>query len=767
MKSLNPFKVNRKKYIDQMLGTRLIGYTNQYAEKASFDDVAWKYTYPDGISINLFFHDKTKTGTTKKVTLKSTQDIWKLEESKRHLLMAYAIDTIPTKLSKISKQHRLIFARNFLSEHHYSLHNLTQEQLDKVFDTLNSTSAPRLKPFISWLKGKSFIPPHIELKSTKGEIDLYDELGKIASKIPDNNVLLALGAIFYDTIPPDETMWQISPLLNQRNVFICAMSALAMASPNRVAAEQIVLTNQYIKDVKLESGDCIHWLDWQGSKGYKDHQNHLLANMIEPLNRALKYIRQITEPARVLARFYETPLMPLKLLLGEFQPEPSRLTKSRVNMKKPVHLIQLGYLLGFYKENSELSVPKETPDAFPLSNSQYWRKKVYQFSKVDYISLSEWTTSERVMGVFLKKTDIHTIFGDKMDGTMVKIGDLQNCWIKYIKKTIPTFPFTHASGSNKCKFSSMMFAFLGRQVALTGSGVIGQRSFYHLTQGLQLSNLLSIKLSNRQPPSIFEEFGFSKKFKITPNQFRHWLNDTGDRGGIAHRILNLWSGRQSPEQILNYIHSTEGERANVIRDILFNDEKLDEDNIRSIKVYSQSEYEALTGIGDGISSATSTGFCIQNLLTSPCEYMNDFETQCSLCSHACHVKGDKEALDLLKKDCEYQTKRLAIIKSKPNFSQSKGMKDWFKVHYRNTALLKELVGLMEDPEIKDGSVIRVIASKSEIHITDLNLKLVDKRKLSLACAKSALEQIIDDINSSKSDDDDTLNNLLAMIPEAE
>jgi len=229
-------------------------------------------------------------------------------------------------------------------------------------------------------------------------------------------------------------------------------------------------------------------------------------------------------------------------------------------------------------------------------------------------------------------------------------------------------------------------------------------------------------------------------------------------------MLNLWSGRASPEQLLNYIHSTEGERASVVRDILFKDEKVDEDNIHPVKVYSQSEYEALTGIGDGISTATNTGFCVQNLLTSPCEYMSNFETQCTLCTDACHVKGDEFALDLLQKDHKYQLQRLKNLESKPNFRHSEGMQTWFHVHHRNTAMLKELTVLMNDPDIKEGSVIRVLASKSEIRITDLNLKLVDKRKLSLPCSKTALEQIIDDITPTESGDD-TFSNLLSMIPE--
>ncbi|WP_350640010.1 hypothetical protein, partial [Psychrobacter sp. CAL606-MNA-CIBAN-0158] len=71
------------------------------------------------------------------------------------------------------------------------------------------------------------------------------------SKLPSEKALLALGAIFYDVIPPYQggekdsiEAWQpfLSSKQEQRDSFSCTMAALGMASPNRVGAEQVLLT---------------------------------------------------------------------------------------------------------------------------------------------------------------------------------------------------------------------------------------------------------------------------------------------------------------------------------------------------------------------------------------------------------------------------------------------------------------------------------------------------------------------------------------------
>lgn len=132
------------------------------------------------------------------------------------------------------------------------------------------------------------------------------------------------------------------------------MSALAMSSPNRATAEQVLLTKQRVKahnEVVNNNINTVYYLNWRGSKGYKDYQNHINAEMAESLDRALHYTALVTEPARVLARFYQNPNLSLKKVLGEFKPSAKNLDALKPNDSKPTNLIQLGFLLGFYDDS--------------------------------------------------------------------------------------------------------------------------------------------------------------------------------------------------------------------------------------------------------------------------------------------------------------------------------------------------------------------------------------------------------------------------------
>ena len=645
------------------------------------------------------------------------------------------------------------------------IHELTQNDLDEVLLSVSHDQGKILSAFFKWLQEKKFIAGTLQYPSQKDPDDGYDKHEKDRAKMPDDKLLAALGAIFYDTIPPDEAQWPGLQKGPQRSAFVCAMSALALASPNRVAAEQTVVANQEIKRYKSDDGKPIHWLDWQGSKDYKDSLNHLFAGMVEPLERAIKYIRQVTEPGRVLARFYQNPNDKLKNLLGDFKPSDYRMKRSRSDLDAPVHMLQLGYLLEFYNEDAVVPVPLGTKNANRRKNKTYHEKKISDLMSDDRVIMST-KLCVSLMGCNMKKNHIQSIFPDLNDNSLT-VSALQSNWIAHIHTSMPTFPRVYASGDNWINGSDALFIFHGSSFLSTKAAYGGQSSFYGLCVGSTLSTMFSNKVSGSSDlKTIFQDFGFSSDFRLLPHQFRHWINDTGERAGISHALLNLWSGRASPEQILAYVHSTEGERASVVRDILFKDfdaTQEPEELAKPIKVYSMEEYESLSGMYDGVASVTSTGFCDQNLMTSPCEYLNDFESQCTLCEHSCHVKGDNNSVDFLKKDHTVQVHRLEEVQSKPKFANSVHMQAWYKTHHPNVAMLEQLIELLQDDSIEKGSVIRVLPSRSEIRITDLSKKTVTKRKLALPSTDKDLERCLEDLKESESDSDSRFTQLLALF----
>tara|TARA_R110000787_G_C13440126_1_gene446322 strand:- start:2281 stop:4632 length:2352 start_codon:yes stop_codon:yes gene_type:complete len=776
MMSLDPLEANRRDYIADLRARPLEGYRNNRDLPATFDDVAWQFIGLDGRKMNLLFHDQAKI-SARHLHFSSLKQEHRLPDDPRHLLMAYAIDLVASKLAINSKVNLVRQAKALLRP---SIHTLTQAELGSVVAELSFDHAAQARHVFNWLQHHRFVSATLSYptlnKSDCTKRYYRDE--KTRTKKPEDKVLLALGAIFYDAIPPDECQWDFSPSITQRDAMVSTLAALAMAAPSRVASEIPALANQYLQSsVDRTSGQRVHWMDWPGSKGYKDNRNHLLANLIEPLQRGLAYCRQATEPARVLARFYQAPSQSLRQLLGEFTPESERLIRTEANLEAPTYLLQLGYLLGFYPLEATVAVDTGTTNAIrmhgPPGHDQltraHWRKPVYALKPDDRVVLTSKAAID-LFGTALLTTSIASIWPNRQSGPGIRphvtVSALQDGWLSHIHKVHPGFPRAYASGNNWVTACQALFIFRGPQLLIGNSSYPGQRSFYGLIMGKSLTKIFADDLYDSQKNrTIFGRYGFADDFAIRPHQFRHWLNDEGERAGLSHQIINLWSGRRSPEHILHYLHSSDDECASVIQDIWEKkprgaSEKADlAPTVQPIRVNTMQEYERLSGQRSGAASVTAVGFCQQDLVVEPCRYLNDFELQCTLCAQACHIKGDDQALKLLRDDLTVQLRRLQTIQNTGNFANSKHIQTWFKAHQGNSELLQQLIDLLQDPSIRDGSVIRVVLSKAEFRITDLATKILTTRKLALPDRDGALQQALT-YNTPPPEQDEFLNDFL-------
>ena len=122
--------------------------------------------------------------------------------------------------------------------------------------------------------------------------------------------------------------------------------------------------------------------------------------------------------------------------------------------------------------------------------------------------------------------------------------------------------------------------------------------------------------------------------------------------------------------------------------------------------------------------------------------MTEFETQCTLCSSSCHIAHDEYAIELLQKDLAVQKHNLKRVVEAINFTTSKGMQQWYEMHYQNTCMLKILIEVLSDNSIKEGSIVRLLTRSNTVRITDLETKTVAERTLSLPDAKKALQNAL-------------------------
>jgi hypothetical protein len=740
--------IKAKSDISHFKGTR--------GEPATWDDVAWFYVDKNGLRNNYYFTQNVVKDFI------NTDSCVQLSQEKKYLLMAYTLHSQSGKTSMGNKFQKISAARNFLSFVGEIDDISTETVAEFQYNDLCSGNVFYLvKVFIEWLIKSKLIRPEITFNEYTVPLKTGDEASLAnKEKLPEEKVLIALGAINYDTISINESNWKLHALDPQRDALVCAMTALAMGSPNRVGAEQTVLSSQLLHHhSQIVNGveKTVHYLNWRGSKGYKDYNNHILAGMTPVVERSLIYIQRATEPARILARFYTNPKAPLKDILLKFKPSKKNLKLLNLDMNKPIHMLALGMLIGFYDGTDKcVQVLKFTEGAEKSRYSQYWPKHIKALKLDDVISMGTAKACKKLLNVGFCAKQIKMIFSNRR----LTVSELQNKWIAHVTSKSPNFPvLSNNTKHGEVDMRTAMFAFTGNQFYRTKTGHSGALSFYFLVPPITVSRAVYQDLRKHlKIPNIFSRYGFSNDFHISLHQFRHYLNDCAERNGIPRQIINLWSGRVNPDQIVHYVHRTGAERANEISDILWAENDVSESEAaKSIRLISKDEYDQLT---DGVATETSSGICVQQLIYNPCTYLNDFDTQCALCSSSYHVAHDENAIALLEKDLTVQKQRMEDVQERQKFPHSQAMQGWFQTHYKNTEALDQLVTLMKAPDIKKGSLIRLVSQKNEFRITDLERKTVNIHSLKLVDADQALQLALD-LKTPKPESE--FENLLGMI----
>ncbi|MGL1720169.1 hypothetical protein ACSTHF_02055 [Vibrio parahaemolyticus] len=756
MNSINRFIANQKTYIADKKKQPLLGFTTPSGEPATWDDVAVTFTNASGIKINLIFNNANQPNAN---ILSTFTDKDKLDTDSHHLLFCFALDVLKGNTSVNNKREKVTCAKKLFIALNDNIASASLDEIQGAIDGMRHIQP--LNALFSWLRKHKMLSSKIcpDLKWERNvtrEKSGDDAIEAEKHKLPDEKTLLALGAIFFDVIPPyqtrnnrdkTETWTTLSHSRNsQIDSYVCTMSALAMSSPNRVAAEQVLLTKQRLQsDTEVVNGKAstVYYLNWRGSKGYLDYQNHINSEMAESLDRALHYTAIATEPARVLARFYKNPHLSLKKVLGHFKPSIKNIDELPFDQNKPTNLIHLGFLLGFYDEtDGYVRVTMDTDEAINATSNSGFPVFIKHISKLSLFDKLEIKSSCRYVSSLVgasvtAQSQLKKYFNNQKEMT---VAEFQNHYIAINQQAM--------SGYNRAKtkrvdYDQALFTYTEKQLRSRQSSHFLLMRIESL--GFQFEARLK-KIENSYA-TIFERHGFSSNFALTPHQLRHWQSDYLEKKGLPHLLLTMLSGRKSPEQTLTYVHTTNAQNASVIGDILYDKETEEEmqDKVEK-RIQSKAQYDEAT---DNLSPTfiSEVGFCTQDLTFNPCTYMTEFETQCTLCSSACHIAHDDEAIALLKKDLTIQKHNLKQVQEAINFATSVSMQRWYQTHYKRTCLLKSLIDVLSDKSIKEGSIVRFLTHSNIMRITDLNTKTVTEKKLSLPDAEEALQAAIDATNT--------------------
>ncbi len=692
-------------------------------EPARWDDPIWFHICPNTGFETRFLagthgvHGRGRSGCQPEFRLRQPYD---------GLIKVWIIEVTNAAISTSERQARVTTARNLLTHMTGDLYRQTAEGVTSLIG--NGRSLDRLRPFLAF-SAQNGLMPSIDVKSH----DDRDRTGHAAfdtrkDKLPDLDAVLLLGSLHKEIFQPVSQRGLVASgqKVPMMDAVATTFGLLGLASPNRLAAEVPVLAKQRLQKYSENGGKPVHYLDWAGSKGFRDNRNHILAVLADEVERSVNFFFNECEPARMLCRFYENPKQRLGDLLGDFEISKDRVRHLRLD-EPPPNLFVLGYALGFYREDAQVLVVLpgvEVPDDLAHNQKQYrerfTKKPIHLLRDSDRLACS--------LNLAVAVSSIPYLLGYQQLGgssaealeldkqPLITVADLQERWIDYFTtKLIPTFPYSHSTGEGKIRLADALFCIHGplmyqRSSAIGSGGKTLAKALYSVAPleavGIKAAQLLSG--SSGAQKSLFIKRGY-RDTRVMPHSLRHLGNTLAELSEIPREITTAWSGRCDPEQTDTYLHDRHEEQSRRVREVM----NPSEHDRREIRVVGQDAIARTTNLP---ASIMSTGVCTQELHLDPCDYLNDFVSQCFMCPSACHIAGDAKAIDLFEKDHQVQVARLAQVKNDSRLPISLAMKKWFVIHSRNTHVLACLVDFMKT--LASGVVVRYSPKTSEFHITD-------------------------------------------------
>jgi hypothetical protein len=726
---LNRYQKAAQAIIDEKMKVPLHLIVNRNGERASWDNHHWTITNLDGTSIKCPLHNIVIAPRHRaKVVPLNAQ----YPDIVRHIIMCYTLEWRTINGANDTFKLALASARHLAA--HLNLFSFSQQTLTDLINTHEKTGW--VKPgnaFIAWLQKHCIVPKTIKYPSISAILsDGGDDIKARREKnMPDDRALWAMGAIRNKIIPSDVPKGVYQHSL--RDELVISSATLGLASPQRSAKEQFVLpkTTLQSKMVKFDGKEQkVHWIDWQGSKGYEANRKHFFRGAAEPAEAVLNYWNEVGEPARILCRFFEKPTSKLCDLLGDYKP----LSHEQFDLNKPIdNMFALGYLLGFY-EGQQQTVTL-TPGSVNTNNRP--TKQIQALTREDKINVSLHTSEVTTLfgTMFFTKKSNPIQYG--IFKGVNTIAQLQEKWITYIKQMTPTFPW-RVAGQNKVKIRHALFIGTGAQMTIKSRQNMG--TSYYAIESMDFGALVRSGLRNNKSETIFERHGFASDIDLNPYQLRHWSNTMMQKSiDMSDAVIAMVSGRKDIKQNGEYDNQTNDEKMQRVQN-LFRKEQTIEEMKQEVRVVGHNEYQEATGKA---STITSTGICTQQLAVNPCHYLNDFETHCSLCTSSCHFAHDEKAIHLLKDDLRIQEARLQAIKDDEYLHTNKMTQAWFLRHHKNTFLLEKLITLMQREDLKIGTAIKFVNKNSSFRLTDLDKRVVEEVKVLLPDSQKALLQLIE------------------------
>jgi hypothetical protein len=309
---------------------------------------------------------------------------------------------------------------------------------------------------------------------------------------------------------------------------------------------------------------------------------------------------------------------------------------------------------------------------------------------------------------------------------------LNSLWQWILTKQPSEFPWLDKKKG--IKYSEALFCMFAKQ--LHGTSFTSPLILWAPTLPIYNSDVTTVK----DQRSIFRRYGYldegGQPLRITSHQLRHYLNTLAQRGNMTSEEIAKWSGRANLKQNRVYNHETEFERVDKAKKALqLSDGSFavigihrsgppPENDLASVqrvvhwnltlkpKPVSCSDLDL---VPRGANHATLWGTCEHDFLFSPCQKFGD----CLNCNEHHCIKSagadDQERLARIKEvlnevEREYEGAKSAFDAGYP------GAEQWQRSQSQYRERLRQLVRILEDAFVPDGTVVRLSGGNNQTHL---------------------------------------------------
>lgn len=450
-----------------------------------------------------------------------------------------------------------------------------------------------------------------------------------AKRLPEDEAVYAIGSIFSHAKEPIDQI-------------VSSIVAVLFSAPDRIGE---VLDLPFDCEVE-ENGQ--YGLRWFPEKGGKPMVKWVIPSMVEVVREAIKRLKTHTEPARIVARWYEQN--PTKLYLSP--------GTEHFRSQELLSLKEIGIICG-QSSDGERAAP----------HGAFWCKKM--------------------------RLTPHSGGGPKP--LLYRFCDVESGLIAQLPAGFPMF-----NRERGTRFSESLCVIRPNELTPTRCTIpclvdrIGQYQVW-----AQLGGTTDVQ-------SIFDRFGFKaadgSRLKLQTHQVRRLLNTMAQKGGMDPLDIAHWSGRKRPEQNAAYDYVTSAEMIATLR-------KLAEgtadghlilgpmEEISRKAPMSRAEFFAMV-----VPQAHTTdfGFCTHEFSMLPCQVHQD----CINCQEHLICKGDKRQYGNTCKRLE-ETEVL-LEKAKNGAARDLyGADQWSRHQMMSANRLRQMKSIHEDPKIEDGTIVQL------------------------------------------------------------